>query len=60
MSLSKPWEMMNDWGAWPAAVHGVSELDMMSDRTARDPKTLNVLEENCFIMNYLHNKYIAI
>ena len=52
--------MMNDWGAWPAAVHGVSELDMMSDRTARDPKTLNVLEENCFIMNYLHNKYIAI
>ena len=33
---------------------------MMSDGTTTDPKTLTVLEENCFIMNYLHNKYIAI
>ena len=28
MNLSKPWETVEDRGAWHAAVHGVTELDM--------------------------------
>ena len=28
MNLSKFWEIVEDRGAWHAAVHGVSELDM--------------------------------
>ena len=28
MNLSKLWEAVEDRGAWHAAVHGVSELDM--------------------------------
>ena len=28
MSLSKFWEIVKDRGAWHAAVHGVTELDM--------------------------------
>ena len=28
MNLSKPWEMVEDRGAWHAVVHGVKKLDM--------------------------------
>ena len=27
MNLSKLWEIVKDRGAWPAAVHGITELD---------------------------------
>ena len=28
MNLNKLWEIMEDRGAWHAAVHGITELDM--------------------------------
>ena len=28
MNLSKPWEIVEDTGAWCAEVHGVTESDM--------------------------------
>ena len=41
MNLSKLWEMVEDRGAWHATVHGVAELDMLSDRTTRTAKKLH-------------------
>ena len=28
MNLSKLWETVKDWGAWCAAIHGVTSSDM--------------------------------
>ena len=41
MNLSKLCEMVEDRGALHATVHGVAELDMLSDRTTRTAKKLH-------------------
>ena len=33
MNLSKFWEIVKDRGAWSAAIHGVTELDMTGKAT---------------------------
>ena len=42
LSLSKLWEMLKDWKAWCAAVHGVTKSrTRLSDRTTTKPQRIH-------------------
>ena len=55
INLSKLWEIVKDRGAWHAAVHGVTELDLVSEKQQNNSKTrLNMWGENdVFLRNSL-------
>ena len=53
MSLSKLWEMVKDWQAWRAAIHGIAKSwTQLSDQTVTTEFSFQCLKNSSVIAGY--------